>query len=129
MTNSKRSLGWVTGVPCTSRKCLRTDSQKGIGEILNSKLTTIIEEPENFYEGNYNVHATSMKINTKINKNISNMKSWFKGKKGKDLGHSTKLFKRSKLHLVSHNFCIKGSYINFLAGFVAKGSFTGLPLY
>uniref|UniRef100_A0A7N0TEY6 Uncharacterized protein n=1 Tax=Kalanchoe fedtschenkoi TaxID=63787 RepID=A0A7N0TEY6_KALFE len=31
-------------VPCSGRKCLRTESQKDIAEILQSKLATIIEE-------------------------------------------------------------------------------------
>ncbi|KAL9667061.1 hypothetical protein QQ045_001407 [Rhodiola kirilowii] len=31
-------------VPCSGRKSLRTESQKDIAEILQSKLTTIIEE-------------------------------------------------------------------------------------
>ncbi|KAL2906827.1 tRNA pseudouridine synthase B [Bienertia sinuspersici] len=107
MTNNSRrsSLGWIITVPCTSKKALRTNSQKGIGEMLNTKLATIVEEPENFYE------------------------VWFKGKKAKDLARSSKLFKRSKFQIVSHSFCVKGSYINFLAGFVAKGSLIGLPRY
>ncbi|KAL2906810.1 putative asparagine--tRNA ligase cytoplasmic [Bienertia sinuspersici] len=127
MTNNSRrsSLGWIITVPCTSKKALRTNSQKGIGEMLNTKLATIVEEPENFYEGN----TPKNNINTKINNNISNMKVWFKGKKAKDLARSSKLFKRSKFQIVSHSFCVKGSYINFLAGFVAKGSLIGLPRY
>lgn len=131
MTNNssrRRSLGWVIAVPCTSRNALRTDSQKGIGEILNTKLSTIIEEPENLYEGNNNVNSPR-NINTKISRNISSMKLWLKEKKGKDRVLSTNLFKRSKLHVVSRNLCcVKASYINFLSGFVTKGSFTGLPL-
>ena len=126
MTNSKR-LGWVIAVPCTSKKALRTDSQKGIGEILNSKLSTIIEEPENIYEVNNKNNNNSR--NNIINNNINNMKLWFKGKKGKDLVRSTKVFKRSKLQVVSHNLSVKGSYIDFLVSFVAKGSLNGLPHY
>lgn len=34
------------GIPCSGRKCLRTESQRDIAEILQSKLATIIEEPD-----------------------------------------------------------------------------------
>ncbi|XXG78835.1 hypothetical protein AAC387_Pa09g0013 [Persea americana] len=45
----KGSKLWLM-VPCTSSKSLRTDSRKGIEEILKSGLATIQEEPEMFLE-------------------------------------------------------------------------------
>ena len=126
-----KSLEWLM-VPCASRKAMRrTDSQKGIEEILSSKLATILEEPdyEKFGKGN---NATShrnisRKNNSSNNSNNSNNRLlWLKGrKKEKDLIRSK--FKKSRALLVSHNLCIKGSYVTFLAGFVATGSLTRLP--
>ncbi|KAK9670062.1 hypothetical protein RND81_13G174300 [Saponaria officinalis] len=121
-----KKLIWVIIVPCTGKKTLlRTHSQKGIGEMLNTKLATIIEEPEGLYDRvNQIRYNDSSKI--KINDNNSKLLS-FKGKKGKELIRS-RLFKKSRL-LVSNDLSIKGSYINFLGGFVAKGSLTGVPRY
>ncbi|KAL9688125.1 hypothetical protein QQ045_032539 [Rhodiola kirilowii] len=35
---------WWSIIPCSGRKCLKTESQRDIAEILQSKLSTIIEE-------------------------------------------------------------------------------------
>ncbi|KAL9229480.1 hypothetical protein vseg_004942 [Gypsophila vaccaria] len=127
-----RNLGWVMIVPCTSKKALlRTNSQRGIGEMLSTKLATIVEEPET--EGSYDRPVDQVRYNNpskaKVYDNNRKLLSLFKGKMiGKDLIRSNKLFKKSRV-MISRNICVKGSYINFLAGFVAKGSLTGLPRY
>ena len=124
-----KSLGWLI-VPCASRKAMRrTDSQKGIEEILSSKLATILEEPD--YESfSSTSHQNISRKNSNSNSNNSNDNSnrslWLKGrKKGRDLIRSR--FKKNRALIVSHNLCIKGSYVTFLAGFVATGRLTRLP--
>ncbi|GAB4857245.1 hypothetical protein Ancab_015152 [Ancistrocladus abbreviatus] len=92
-------MTWL--VACTNRRCLRTDSQKDIEEIIKSKLATIVEEPELYDQD----------LNTPTIKHRQN-----KARRVKELRSR---FKRSRLFLISR-FSLRDSYIHFMAGFVAK---------
>ncbi|KAK9670057.1 hypothetical protein RND81_13G173800 [Saponaria officinalis] len=106
-----RKLIWVIIVPCTSKKTLlRTNSQKGIGEMLSTKLATIIEEPEGLYDRVDQIRYNDSS-NIKINDNNNSKLLSFKGKKGKDLIR-WRLFKKSR-HLISHNLSIKRCILIF----------------
>ncbi|KAK4795408.1 hypothetical protein SAY86_013402 [Trapa natans] len=89
-------------VPCTSRRALRTESQKDIHEILKGKLETIVEEPESAEEC---CKAPPMRHVLAI-------------KKGGEVKKVGQIF-------LPH-ISLKDSYCLFIAGFASKGSFGGL---
>ncbi|GMH23968.1 hypothetical protein Nepgr_025811 [Nepenthes gracilis] len=100
MKRGQSKMWWL--VACTSRRGLRTDSQKDVEEIVKSKLSTILEEPE--LQDQDESMATTKHRQSRLFR-----------------------FKMSKLSLVS-NF--KDSYIHFMAEFMAKGSLTvGIPVH
>lgn len=94
-------------VPCTSRRTLRTESQKDIEEILKGKLTTIVEEPELFNcltppPRHILVIKKGRKVQLKINK----------------IGMQTFL----------PHFSLRDSFALFITSFAPKASFGGLLL-
>lgn len=94
-------------VPCTSKKTMRTESQKDIEEILNTKLATIMEEPE-FCEENVTPpprHWRAIKARRSIQAKI----------------------KMVRLFLPQFN--LRESSGLFVTGFASKGSFGGLLQY
>lgn len=90
-------------VPCTSRKTLRTDSWKGIEEILKTKLATIKEEPEI------------------VEENMTPPRLRRLAMKGKKKGCKDKIG-----HFPLPHFSLKDSYTLFITRFASKGSFGGL---
>ncbi|KAK3415926.1 hypothetical protein EUGRSUZ_H01348 [Eucalyptus grandis] len=93
-------------VPCTSRKTLRTESQKDIEVILKTKLATIQEEPE-FSDDNMTPSRRRRAI-----------------KKGRKFEAKVKMG-----HLFMPQFSFRDSYALFITGFASKGSFGGLLSY
>ncbi|KAI6695478.1 hypothetical protein NL676_023188 [Syzygium grande] len=93
-------------VPCTSRKTLRTESQKDIEVILKTKLATIQEEPE-FSDDNLMPPRHRQEI-----------------KKGRMFEVKVKMG-----HLFMPQFSFRDSYALFITGFASKGSFGGLLQY
>ncbi|KAF8015444.1 hypothetical protein BT93_H1069 [Corymbia citriodora subsp. variegata] len=93
-------------VPCTSRKTLRTESQKDIEVILKTKLATIQEEPE-FSDDNLTPTRHRQAI-----------------RKGRKFEAKVKI-----RHLCMPHFSFRDSYALFITGFASKGSFGGLLHY
>lgn len=130
---NRRVMMWRV-VPCGSRKSLRTDSWKDIEEILQSKLATINEEPENLEEADHHLHrnyhssSNSSSPSTRLKRFIAD--------KAKKKGSSTKEKNNNKSNnnkvgnfLVMPRFSIKDSYALFMTRFATKGSFGGLLQY
>ncbi|ESW17062.1 hypothetical protein PHAVU_007G206900 [Phaseolus vulgaris] len=90
-------------VPCTSRKCLRTESRKDMEEILRAKLSTIKEEPELCEE---------------------NLTSPRHMRMAKKQGKKVQAKDKSARCLVPH-VNLKQSYVLFITGFASKGTFSG----
>ncbi|OWM72355.1 hypothetical protein CDL15_Pgr018240 [Punica granatum] len=96
-------------VPCTSKRTLRTESQKDIDEILKGKLATIVEEPELSEECGLTLtprQVLAIKKGRKLRPKINKMGQIF-------LPH----------------FSLRDSYALFITGFALKGSFGGLLQY
>lgn len=96
-------------VPCTSRRTLRTESQKDIDDILKGKLATIMEEPEPMEECSRTPplrHVLAIKRGRKLRPKVNKMGQF----------------------LLPH-FSLRDSYALFITGFASKGSFGGLLQY
>lgn len=109
MRRGRRRMWWVVVVPCTSRKCLRTDSRKDIEEILKTKLATIKEEPEMCDDHQNQNRALSNHLHAV--------------KKGKKMISSKIKIGR----FFMPQFSVKDSYFLFMNGVAPKGRPAGLP--
>lgn len=103
-------MWWLVVVPCTSKKCLRTESRKDIEEILKTKLATIEEEETEIKcDENRMLVSNNLRMAKKGNKKMVSSKV--------ELG---RLF-------MPRLICFKDSYLLFINGVAPRGRPAGLP--